>query len=145
MFAARYKCMPHLAKTKNGKHDIILQEGDIVFVPEINPFVTVQGSVQSPLKIAFDKEYDRLMYYIDKAGGFGVKPWKRRVFVTYANGKSRRTKNFAFLHFYPKEKEGSTVIVPPKLKNDDTGDMVKSILIATIPVILTGFILNYLN
>jgi protein involved in polysaccharide export with SLBB domain len=132
-------------KSKNGKHDIILQEGDVVFVPEINPFVTVQGSVQSPLKIAFDKEYDRLMYYIDKAGGFGIKPWRRRVFVTYANGKSRRTKNFAFLHFYPKVKEGSTVVVPPKPKNDDTGDLVKSILIATIPVILTGFILNYLN
>jgi protein involved in polysaccharide export with SLBB domain len=132
-------------KYKNSKHDIILQESDVVFVPEINPFVNVQGSVQSPLKIAYDREHDNLMYYIDKAGGFGIKPWKRRVFVTYANGKSRRTKNFGFLHFYPKVLEGSTVIVPPKPKGEDVGDMMKSILVASIPVILTGIIFKYVN
>jgi protein involved in polysaccharide export with SLBB domain len=132
-------------KYKNSKHDIILQENDVVFVPEINPFVNVQGSVQSPLKIAYDREHDNLMYYIDKAGGFGIKPWKRRVFVTYANGKSRRTKNFGFLHFYPKVLEGSTVIVPPKPKGEDVGDMMKSILVASIPVILTGIIFKYVN
>ena len=89
-------------KYKNSKHDIILQENDVVFVPEINPFVTVQGSVQSPLKIAFDKEHDNLMYYIDKAGGFGIKPWKKRVFVTYANGKSKQNEKFWIFPFLPK-------------------------------------------
>jgi protein involved in polysaccharide export with SLBB domain len=132
-------------KYKNSKHDIILQENDVIFVPEINPFVTIQGSVQSPLKIAYDKEYSKLMYYIDKAGGFGVKPWKRRVYVTYANGKSRRTKNFGFLHFYPKVQEGSTVIVPAKPKGEDVGEMMKSILVGSIPVILTGIIFKYVN
>jgi len=87
-------------KYRNSKHDIVLQEGDIIIIPEINPFVSVQGSVQSPLKIAFDKEHANLMYYIDKAGGFGIKPWRKRVFVTYANGKSRRTKSFGFIKFY---------------------------------------------
>jgi protein involved in polysaccharide export with SLBB domain len=63
-------------KYKNSIHDIILQENDLIVVPEINPFVTIQGSVQSPLKIAYEKDHERLMYYIDKAGGFGVKPGK---------------------------------------------------------------------
>jgi protein involved in polysaccharide export with SLBB domain len=130
---------------KNSKHDIILQENDVVFVPEINPFVTVQGSVQSPLKIAYDREHNNLMYYIDKAGGFGIKPWKRRVYVTYANGKSRRTRNFGFFNVYPRVEEGSTVNVPPKPKGQDMGDLVKSVLVASIPVILTGIIFKYVN
>ncbi len=130
---------------RNSKHDIILQESDVVFVPEINPFVTVQGSVQSPLKIAFDREHNNLMYYVDKAGGFGIKPWKRRVFVTYANGKSRRTRNFGFFNVYPRVEEGSTVNVPPKPKGQDMGDLVKSVLVASIPVILTGIIFKYVN
>ncbi len=136
-----YKAM----NNKNSKHDIILQENDVVFVPEINPFVTVQGSVQSPLKISFDREHKNLMYYIDKAGGFGIKPWKRRVFVTYANGKSRRTRNFGLFNVYPKVEEGATVTVPAKPKGQDMGDLVKSVLVASVPVILTGIIFKYVN
>ncbi|RYG40472.1 MAG: hypothetical protein EOO01_27255, partial [Chitinophagaceae bacterium] len=51
-------------KYKNSKHDIVLQENDVVVVPEINPFISVEGTVQSPLKIAYDKEHSNLMYYI---------------------------------------------------------------------------------
>lgn len=132
-------------KFKNSKHDIVLQESDVIFIPEINPFVSIQGSVQSPLKIAFDKENTNLMYYIDKAGGFGIRPWKKRVFVTYANGKSRRTKSFLFLKFYPKVDEGSVVSVPLKPEGQELGDIVKSVLVASIPILLTGIIFKYLQ
>lgn len=131
-------------KYKNSKHDIVLQEGDEVFVPEINPFVSVQGRVQSPLKIAFDKENSNLMYYIDKAGGFGVRPWKKRVYVTYANGKSRRTKSFLFFKIYPKVEEGSIVVVPIRPDGQEVGDAIKSVFIGTIPVVITAYILRSL-
>ncbi|MBK9532295.1 MAG: SLBB domain-containing protein [Chitinophagaceae bacterium] len=64
-------------KYKNSKYDIILQEGDVIFIPEINPFVNVKGTVQSPLKLTFDKEHTNVGYYIDKAGGYGIRPWKK--------------------------------------------------------------------
>lgn len=131
-------------KYKNSKHDIVLQEGDVVFVPEINPFVSVVGRVQSPLKIAFDKDHSNLMYYIDKAGGFGVRPWRKRIYVTYANGKSRRTKTFLFIKNYPKVEEGAFVNVPIRPEGQELGDTVKSIFIATIPVVLTAFLLRSL-
>jgi hypothetical protein len=131
-------------KYKNSKHDIVLQEGDVVFIPEINPFVSVQGTVQSPLKIAFDKEHKNLMYYIDKAGGFGVRPWKKRIFVTYANGKSRRTKTFLFFKIYPKVEEGSIVMVPIRPSGQELGDTMKSIFLGTIPVVITAYILRSL-
>ena len=132
-------------KYKNSKHDIVLQESDVIFIPEINPFVSIQGSVQSPLKIAFDKEHTNLMYYIDKAGGFGIRPWKKRVFVTYANGKSRRTKSLFFFKVYPKVDEGSVVNVPLRPEGQELGDIVKSVLVASIPVLLTGIIFKYLQ
>ena len=136
-----YKAM----KYRNSKHDIVLQEKDVIFIPEINPFVSIKGRVQSPLKIAFDKEHTNLMYYIDKAGGFGVKPWRKRIYVTYANGKSKRTKNLLFFHFYPKVDEGAVVTVPQRPETQDAGDIIKTVLVGSIPVILTGIMFKYIN
>lgn len=127
-------------KYENSKHDIILQENDLVFVPEINPFITVQGRVQSPLKITFDKEHTKLPYYIDKAGGFGVRPWRKRIFVTYANGKSRRTRNFFFAHFYPKIEEGSTITVPQRPENKEFANAATIALTTAIPLLITYLI-----
>lgn len=120
-------------KYKNSKYDIVMQDGDVIFIPEINPFVNVTGVVQAPLKLTYDKEHTNVGYYIDKAGGFGVRPWRSRVYVKYANGKSRRTKNFMFFHFYPRVQEGCTIIVPYR----DEGKEVSDILKATIQTTLT--------
>ena len=125
---------------RNSKDDIILQENDVVYVPEINPFVTVQGKVQSPLKITFDKGHTSLLYYIDKAGGFGIRPWRKRVFVTYANGRSRRTKNFFFMHFYPKVEEGCVVTVPERQLTQDYSGLILQAASTAIPLLVTYII-----
>ncbi len=132
-------------KYPNSKHDHIMQDKDEIFVPEINPFVTVQGIVQSPLKTTYDKEHTGVSYYVDKAGGFGIRPWKSRIFVKYANGRSRRTRNFFFFHFYPKVKEGSYVIVPQRPKGIDVGEIVKTTVLSAVPIVLTAIILKNLN
>jgi len=132
-------------KYKNSKYDIVLQEGDVVFIPEINPFVTVKGIVQSPLKLTFDKEHSNVGFYIDKAGGYGIRPWRKRIFVTYANGKSRRTKNLFFIHFYPKVKEGATVTVPSRPQGAEITDTVLQVVVSSIPVLLAAFIVNLLK
>ncbi|MBP6431282.1 MAG: SLBB domain-containing protein [Ferruginibacter sp.] len=131
-----YKALKH----KNSKHDIVLQEGDIIFIPEINPFVNVKGTVQSPLKLTFDKEHTNVNYYIDKAGGFGIRPWKRRVYVTYANGKSRRTTNILFFHFYPKVQEGATITVPFRPEGREVTDAVIQVVLASIPIAVAAVI-----
>lgn len=132
-------------RNPNSKHDIVLQENDVIVIPEIDPFVSVEGNVQSPLKLAYDKEHSNLMYYIDKAGGYGVRPWRKRIYVTYSNGKSRRTKSFLFFKFYPKVEEGSVINVPERPKGQEVADLAKSTLIAAIPVILTAVIFKYIN
>jgi protein involved in polysaccharide export with SLBB domain len=132
-------------KYKNSKFDIVLQESDMIFVPEINPFVAVRGIVQSPLKISFDKEHTNVSYYVDKAGGFGIRPWRKRVYVTYANGKSRRTKNFLFFHFYPKVEEGSVITIPRRPEGQELTDVAKSTVTALVPIFVTAFLLKYIN
>ncbi len=126
-------------------YDIVLQENDVVFVPEINPFVNITGNVQSPVKVSYEKNRRNSKYYIDKAGGYGVRPWRKRVYVTYANGKSRRTRNFLFLHFYPRVQEGSVVTVPERPKGQEFNDLLKTALLSTISVITTAVIFKYIN
>jgi protein involved in polysaccharide export with SLBB domain len=132
-------------KYKNSKYDIVLQEGDVIFIPEINPFVNVKGVVQSPLKLTFDKEHTSVGYYIDKAGGFGIRPWRKRIYVTYANGKSRRTKNLFFMHFYPKVKEGATVTVPSRPEGAEITDTLLQVVVSAIPVALAAYLVNLLR
>lgn len=130
---------------KNSKYDIVLQENDIIVIPEVNPFISIEGVVQSPLKIAFDKDHPNLMYYIDKAGGFGVRPWRKRIYVTYANGKSKRTKSLFFIKMYPKVEEGAVVTVPVRPQGAELSDIAKSTLVAAVPVILTAIIFKYIK
>ena len=129
-------------KYKDSKNDIILQENDVVFVPEINPFITIKGVVQSPLKITFDDEHTDLSYYIDKAGGYGIRPWRKRVYVTYANGKSRRTRNFLFIHSYPSVEEGSTITVPQKPANQELNSLITTSVSTAITLIITYLVLK---
>ena len=132
-------------KYKNSKYDIVLQEGDVIFIPEVNPFVSVQGIVQSPLKLTFDKEHTSVGYYIDKAGGFGIRPWKQRIYVTYANGKSRRTRNLFFIHFYPKVKEGAIVNVPSRPQGAVITDTILQVITSSVPIILAAYILKFIK
>ena len=127
-------------KNKDSKYDMVLREGDVVYIPETNPVITVKGAVQSELKIYFDKEHSNLGYYIDKAGGFGIRPWRKRIYVTYANGKSRRTHNFGFFHFYPKVEAGSTVMVPLRPEGKNIGEVASQGLVTALPLLLAYLI-----
>ncbi len=132
-------------KYKNSKFDIILQKDDKIFIPEINPFVTIRGIVQSPLRISFDKEHTNVRYYIDKAGGFGIRPWRKRVFVTYADGKSKRTKNFLFFHFYPAVEQGSIVTIPMRPEGQEVTDIAKTTVTSLVPILVTAILLKYIK
>ena len=129
-------------KYKGSKYDLVLQDSDVIYVPEINPLVNVKGAVQSSLKLYFDKEHTNLQYYIDKAGGYGIRPWRKRIYVTYANGTSRRTKNFGFFHFFPQVEEGSTIVVPVKPEGKALGDFAQQVATTVIPAVLTYLLIK---
>jgi|GEM_PF-3121584 len=49
------------------------------------------------------------------------------------------------MHFYPKVEEGSMITVPQKPEKQDAGDVIKTVLLSTVPIILTGVILKSIN
>ncbi|HUZ58932.1 MAG TPA: SLBB domain-containing protein [Hanamia sp.] len=122
------------------KYDMVLQGGDIIYIPKLNPVVSVTGVVQNQLKIFYDKDHTNLGYYIDKAGGFGVRPWRRRIFVTHANGKSQRTRNLGFFHFYPKVREGSVITVPERPKGNAVSSLITQSFATAVPIMLIYFL-----
>jgi hypothetical protein len=89
--------------------------------------------------------HKNLGFYINKAGGFGVKPWKRRIYVTNASGKSKRTKNFLFFHFYPKVDRGSIITVPERPQGQAFGEFAKATLMSAIPVVISAIVFKYVN
>jgi protein involved in polysaccharide export with SLBB domain len=122
------------------KFDLVLQEGDVVFIPESNPVVAVKGAVQNQLKIYYDKDHPKLGYYISQAGGFSERPWRKRIYVTRANGKSEKTRNFGFFHFYPKVKPGSVITVPVRPEGKGLSSSITQGFISAIPIALVYLI-----
>lgn len=124
----------------DSKFDLVLQDGDVVYIPESNPVVAIKGAVQNQLKIYFDKDHTNLGYYINQAGGFSERPWRRRIYVTHANGKSEKTRNFGFLHFYPKVKRGSVINVPVRPVGKGFPSTITQGFISAIPIALVYLI-----
>lgn len=95
--------------------DIILQDGDQIFVPKYNSTVKISGSVLYPNSVTFDKP--KLKHYISQAGGYTDQA-RRRPFVIYMNGKVASTRPGFLCKIYPKVEPGCEVVVPIKQKRN---------------------------
>lgn len=96
---------------KGGEYDIILREGDVITVPEYNATVKVSGDVMFPNTVSFvgDKGYK---WYVNKAGGFGLRARKSKTFVVYTNGTVAQVGHGA------KIEPGCEIVVPSKRKRE---------------------------
>lgn len=92
-------------------NDLILEDGDVIFVPKKNQAVKVRGEVLFPTQFAF-QEGKNMKYYINKAGGFSGNAVRRRAFVLAANGNARVVSHFLFFKSYPKINAGDEIFVP---------------------------------
>lgn len=106
-------------------NDLILENGDIVYIPKKNQAVKVRGEVLFPTQFAF-RENRSMKYYIDQAGGFSSNALKRKAFVLGANGNARKVRHFLFFKSYPSIKAGDEVFVPkkPERKGLSTGEII---------------------
>ncbi|MFN7065866.1 MAG: polysaccharide biosynthesis/export family protein [Aquificaceae bacterium] len=65
--------------------DMLLEDGDIIFIPEKKTTVLVHGEVRFPNAIAYTPE-KTVKYYIEQAGGFTERANKDIVLVLHPNG-----------------------------------------------------------
>lgn len=92
-----------------GIYDIVLREGDILTVPQFTNTVKVSGEVSYPISMNYRKG-EKLMYYINHAGGFANKARKRSVYVVYANGAVEKINRSSAKSVQP----GCEIVVPTK-------------------------------
>lgn len=133
-----------------GKFDVPLLAGDKLLIPPLQNTVTISGNVLRPgITVMYEKGKTRYKYYVKKyAGGYAKRTLKRENTIAYADGSVRGTGRFFWKKFYPKVRQGSTIVVaskPEKKKKDKEGENRFKIntqeLIATLTALLTFAVL----
>ena len=100
-------------KRPGSDKDIILREGDQIFVPEYNGIVKVSGSVMFPNTLFFNG--GGCNKYIDQAGGYAERAKRSKVFIVYQNGTVGLASKGA------KPEPGCEIVVPAKKKRQQSG------------------------
>lgn len=89
--------------------DLVLREGDVLFIPEYINTVKISGAVMYPNTVLY-KRGESLRYYINQAGGYGNLAKKKKGYVVYMNGTVSRLKSRDKKAIEP----GCEIIVPSK-------------------------------
>lgn len=89
------------------RYDIILEDGDILTIPQYNNTVTINGEVRYPNTVAYQPGKG-VSYYINQAGGFNLKAKKRNVFAINMNGTVTRVRSAKDIQ------PGCNLVVPAK-------------------------------
>ncbi|KAB4304741.1 capsule biosynthesis protein, partial [Bacteroides thetaiotaomicron] len=94
-----------------GSADLVLREGDVVFIPKNNNTVTINGAVMVPNTVSYMKGKD-VDYYLNQAGGYSDNARKSKKFIVYMNGQVTKVKGSGKKQIEP----GCEIIVPSKAK-----------------------------
>ena len=89
--------------------DLVLREGDVLYIPEYVNTVKISGSVMYPNTVVYQKGKN-LKFYINQAGGYGNMAKKKKFYVVYMNGTVSRLKARNASAIEP----GCEIIVPSK-------------------------------
>lgn len=90
-------------------YDVVLREGDSLYIPQYISTVRITGEVQYPNTVTY-LSGKSLSYYISQAGGYGKMAKKWRAYVVHMNGTVSRLKRFRRAKIEP----GSQIIIPSK-------------------------------
>ena len=93
-----------------GDYDIVVRDSDRLIVPEYNGTVKISGNVLFPNTVAFQNGKD-WKYYVNQAGGFGLRSRKSSSYIVYQNGTVSKVGK-------GKVEPGCEIVVPQKGKRD---------------------------
>jgi protein involved in polysaccharide export with SLBB domain len=96
-----------------GPDDIVLRDGDAIYIPKLNNTVKISGSVLLANTVTFDGKID-IHAYINQAGGYTDNA-RHRPFIVYMNGKVAATRSGFLYRRYPKVEPGCEIIVPERV------------------------------
>lgn len=78
--------LPLALANPGSTHDLVLEEGDRIFIPEFQSTVKISGDVMYPNTVVYEPG-KKVSYYINQSGGFGTNAKKSKCFIVYMNGQ----------------------------------------------------------
>jgi protein involved in polysaccharide export with SLBB domain len=130
--------LPKVLKDDDSRDNVILAGGDSIHIPEYNPIVMVQGTVNSPGAVPYTPGKS-LDWYVDAAGGYTQLSDHKHAYVTQPNGKRQGVKRRVVLaDDVPKPKPGAVIFVPTKRIQEQPSNV--TAVIGTVAQVLTGLI-----
>lgn len=94
--------------------DLVLQEGDALYIPEEQSTVKISGDVMYPNTVVFEPG-KKVSYYINEAGGYGNRAKKSKCFIVYMNGQVAKVGRNTVVE------PGAHIIVPSKEQSQGFG------------------------
>ena len=121
-----------IGKLRSTDDDLLLEDGDQVYVPKLPDNTMILGEIYNPVALAY-RLGKSIRYYLNQAGGLTKFSDTKEMFVIKANGTviSRRLKGFAWQKSWDKESKrlyyaksfqdipldpGDTIVIPTKVK-----------------------------
>ncbi len=117
--------LPLALENPGSDYDLVLQDGDQLFIPEFQSTVKISGDVMYPNTVIYEPK-KKVSYYIEQAGGYGTRAKKNKCFIVYMNGQVAKAGRRTVVE------PGSQIIVPSK--EPSTGTSWEKIL-----AIVSGF------
>lgn len=117
--------IPTILRAPGSIEDLVLRAGDELYLPKFDGQVKISGAVLMATQVPY-REGNSMKDYLNEAGGFSSRAWRRKAYVVYANGKAATTSHFLFFKSFPKVLPGSEVVVPskPDVKKTSTAEMI---------------------
>ncbi len=122
-------------KNPGGADDVILQDGDILTIPQLTNTVKISGGVMYPNTVNYNKRMS-LDSYVRQAGGYSRLAMKNKPFVIYMNGKVATGR-------WAKIEPGCEIVVPEKPDRERTsiqGILGISTSLASIALLISNLI-----
>ncbi len=111
-------CLEPLQEFKGSSDDIILEDGDALYIPKTPAAVSILGEVNRPGAICY-QEGKNLNYYLKKAGGFTKNADRRYLYIIKPDGTAT-TKSLLI-------GRGDAIIVPQRIRTR-TGKIIMDIV-----------------
>lgn len=96
-------------KAPGSIHDLVLREGDVLNIPKPEYTVKVSGEVMHPVSMPYQKDKS-LKYYIEHAGGYARKAYKRHAYGIHMNGSVIKLSGKSSDNIEP----GTEIVIPSK-------------------------------
>ena len=121
------ECDPYVLQSQPQK-DLLLQDGDVLYIPKRPDSLTVVGEVRTPSTHTFISGYDPFDYIVS-SGGFKDSADKNGLFLLLPNGESKEISTKGFLSKSRKTEilPGSTIVIPRDPRPFDWLVMTKNI------------------